>query len=87
MPTKLPQKQNDFKMSDKLSKNNEQQLPLANVSKPFICGVDYGDGQSQGAFAVFKNGKLHWHTIKAWKVKIYLWWCKVRGIKILKEAN
>ena len=49
--------------------------------------VDYGDGNSQGAFTVFKNGKLHWATTKSWKAKLYLIWCRVRGIKTLKEAN
>ena len=42
-----------------------------------ICGVDYGDGKSQGVFTVFKDGKLKWHTQKLWKAKLYLWWMKV----------
>ena len=49
--------------------------------------VDYGDGNSQGAFTVFKNGKLYWATTKSWKAKLYLIWCRVIGIKTLKEAN
>jgi hypothetical protein len=42
---------------------------------------------TEGAFTVFKNGKLHWHTTKSWKAKLYLMWCRIKGIKILKEAN
>ncbi len=73
---------------DKTNKENEtKQCTIPSVSKTFICGVDYGDGNSQGAFTVFKNGDLHWTTTKAWKVKLYLIWCRIKGIKILKEAN
>ena len=73
---------------EKLNRENEtEQCTIPSVSKAFICGVDYGDGNSQGAFTVFKNGKLHWDTTKAWKAKLYLMWCRIKGIKILKEAN
>ena len=70
-----------------MDKSDKDKCAIHNVSKTFICGVDYGDGQSQGAFTVFKNGKLHWHTDKSWKAKIYLWWCKIRGIKITYNAK
>ena len=56
------------------------------VSNRYICAVDYGTGESQGAFTVFKDGKLKWHTQKLWKAKLYLWWMKVKGATIIKET-
>ncbi|MBU2525191.1 MAG: hypothetical protein KKC03_01130 [Bacteroidetes bacterium] len=63
-----------------------QQLNIAGVSNRYICGVDYGDGKSQGAFTVFKDGKLKWHTQKLWKAKLYLWWMKVKCATIIRET-
>jgi hypothetical protein len=56
------------------------------VSNRYICGVDYGDGKSQGAFTVFKDGKLKWYTQKLWKAKLYMWWMKVKGVTIIRET-
>lgn len=72
--------------TDKKKEQNEQ-CTIPSVSKAFICGVDYGDVNSKGAFTIFKNGELHWTTTKAWKVRLYLIWCRIKGIKILKETN
>ena len=49
----------------KVNLNNE----TPNDAKPvladsYLCGVDFGNGNSQGAFTVFKDGKLVWHTRK-----------------------
>ena len=44
------------------------------LADSYYCGVDFGNGNSQGAFTVFKDGKLVWHTRKMWKAKLYIWW-------------
>ena len=62
------------------------QLNMPVVSNRYICSVDYGTGESQGVFTVFKDGKLKWHTQKLWKAKLYLWWMKIKGATIIRET-
>ena len=53
--------------------NENDSLPV--VSKSFICSADTGNGNSVAAYAVYtKNGKLHWHTFKKWKMKLWILW-------------
>ena len=68
--------------------NTKAQFALQNVSKPFICGVDKGEGDSIAVYAVYtKDGKLHWHTFKKWKMKLWILWQKAKGVKVRVEAN
>ena len=73
---------NEAEKIDKLQGNGV--LPC--VSNRYICCVDYGDGKSQGAFTVFKDGKLKWHTQKLWKAKLYLLWMRVKCATIIRET-
>ena len=34
------------------------------LADSYFCGVDFGNGKSQAAFIVFKDGSLVWHTRK-----------------------
>ena len=36
------------------------------LADSYFCGVDFGNGQSQAAFTVFKDGNLVWYTRKMW---------------------
>jgi hypothetical protein len=74
-------------MNTDSKKTETKQCTIPSVSNRYICGVDYGDGKSQGAFTVFKDGKLKWHTQKLWKAKLYLWWMKVKGATIIRETE
>ena len=75
-----------MKTEDSKLEPQTEQLNIPVVSNRYICSVDYGTGESQGAFTVFKNGKLKWHTQKLWKAKLYLWWMKVKGATIIRET-
>lgn len=61
-----------------MNKNNDNHK-TANDIKPvltdsYFCGVDFGNGKSQGVFTVFnKDGNLVWYTRKMWKAKLYVW--------------
>lgn len=74
-----------------MNEDTEIQKPQGNgvlpcVSNRYICCVDYGTGNSQSAFTVFKNGKLKWHTQKPLKAKLFLWLMKVKGVIIIRET-
>ena len=75
-----------MKNEEQKTDNQQGNGVLPCVSNRYICGVDYGDGKSQGTFTVFKDGKLKWHTQKLWKAKLYLWWMKVKGATIIRET-
>jgi hypothetical protein len=74
---------NELQNTDNLKGNGV--LPC--VNNRYICGVDYGEGKSQGAFTIFKDGKLKLHTQKLWKARLCLWWMKVRGAIIIRETT
>ena len=65
----------------------------SNSTKPvladsYFCGVDFGNGNSHGAFTVFKDGKLVWHTRKMWKAKLYIWWKQIwHNVTVLQEQK
>ena len=72
---------------------NENSNEQSNASQPmladsYFCCVDFGNGNSQGAFTVFKDGKLVWHTRKMWKAKLYIWWKQIwHNVTVLQEQK
>ena len=54
----------------------------------YFCGVDFGNGKSQAAFTVFKDGNLVWHTRKMWKAKLYVWLKLIwHNVTVLQEQK
>ena len=58
------------------------------LSDSYFCRIDSGNGNSHGAFTVFKGGKLVWYTRKMWKAKLYVWWKRIRhNVTVLREQK
>lgn len=76
-----------------MNTNDELKNETANGTKPvladsYFCGVDFGNGKSQAAFIVFKDGNLVWHTRKMWKAKLYIWWKRIwHNVTVLQEQK
>lgn len=58
------------------------------LADSYFCGVDFGNGKSQAAFTVFKDGNLVWQTRKMWKAKLYIWWKRIwYNVTVLQEQK
>jgi len=58
------------------------------LADSYFCGVDVGNGTSQSAFTVFKDGNLVWCTRKMWKAKLYIWWKRIwHNLTVLQEQK
>lgn len=58
------------------------------LADSYFCGVDFGNGKSQAAFTVFKDGNLVWYTRKMWKAKLYIWWKRIwHNVTVLQEQK
>lgn len=57
----------------------------------YFAGVDIyqKNGRSRYAICIFdaKNNQVAYVSQKLWVVLLLMWLCRVRGVRVIKEAN